>query len=108
MVYSVEEIRHIVAPIARKYRVKSVYLFGSYAKNQATETSDIDLIVDTAGSELKGLFALGALYCELKEALQKEIDLITVSSLEQELRLPSEKQFRDNIKQERIMLYDVA
>ena len=108
MVYSIEEIRRIVVPIAGKYNLKAVFLFGSYARGEADEKSDIDLIVDTAGTDIKGLFALGELYCALKEAFQKEIDLITVSSLEQSAHLPSEKLFRENIKNERVSLYAVA
>ena len=108
MVYSIEEIRQIVAPIAKKYNLKAVFLFGSYARGEADEKSDIDLIVDTAGTDIKGLFALGELYCALKEAFQKEIDLLTVSSLEQSAHLPSEKLFRENIKNERVSLYAVA
>ena len=108
LVYSIEEIRQIVVPIAEKYNLNAVFLFGSYARGEADETSDIDLIVDTAGTDIKGLFALGELYCTLEEAFQKEIDLITVSSLEQSAHLPSEKLFRENIKNERVSLYAVA
>lgn len=108
MVYSIEEIRQIVAPIAKKYNLKAVFLFGSYARGEADEKSDIDLIVDTAGTGIKGLFALGELYCAFEEAFQKGIDIITVSSLEQSAHLPSEKLFRENIKNERVSLYAVA
>lgn len=108
MVYSVDEIRQIVAPIAKKHNIKSVFLFGSYARGEASEASDIDLIVDTAGTNIKGLFSLGELYCELTDAFRKEIDLITVSSLEQEVLLPSEKFFRENVEKERVSLYAAA
>ena len=108
MVYSLEEIRQIVVPIAKKYNLKAVFLFGSYARGEADEKSDIDLIVDTAGTGIKGLFALGELYCAFEEAFQKGIDIITVSSLEQSAHLPSEKLFRENIKNERVSLYAVA
>ena len=76
MVYHVDEIRQIVAPIANKYHLKAVYLFGSYARGTATESSDIDLLIDTSGTELKSLFALGALYCDLENARHKPIELI--------------------------------
>lgn len=108
MVYSLDEIRQIVEPIARKYNLKSVFLFGSYARGEAAETSDIDLIVDTVSTDIKGLFALGELYCEFEDAFQKKIDLITLSSIEQAARLPSDVLFRENIKNERVSLYDVA
>ena len=45
-VYSINEMRSYIAPIAIRYRVERVYLFGSYAKGCATSESDIDLRID--------------------------------------------------------------
>ena len=42
MIYAVEEIKSIVLPVAQKYQLRAVYLFGSYARGTATENSDID------------------------------------------------------------------
>lgn len=108
MVYSVAQIQKIITPIAKKYGLKAVYLFGSYARGEAAEHSDIDLLVDTSGTNLRSLMSLGALYCELEDALQKKIDLITVSSLEQTSQMPGEDLFKENVKRERLNLYAVA
>ncbi len=108
MLYTVEEISARIIPVALKYQLPAVYLFGSYARGTATEDSDIDLLVDTTGTELKSLFALGALYCDLEEALDKRIDLVTISSLEQEAHMPSEMEFRNTVMKERVELYAVA
>lgn len=108
MLYTVAEISQRVLPVALKYKLPAVYLFGSYARGTATEDSDIDLLVDTTGTDLKSLFALGALYCDLEEALAKKIDLITVSSLEQEARMPSDTDFRAAVMKERVELYAAA
>lgn len=108
MVYSIEQIRDIVAPIARKYNMKAVYLFGSYARGEATEHSDIDLIIDTDGTEIKSLLALAAVYCDMEEAFGKHIDLITLSSLEQKVQMPSEMNFRGNVNNERVNIYAAA
>lgn len=108
MVYTISEIQTLIAPIAKKYHIPAVYLFGSYARGTATEASDIDLLVDTSGTTLTSLLSLGALYCELEESLQKPIDLITVSSLQQKAQMPSEQDFRETILNERVKLYDVA
>jgi len=51
-IYSIEEIRNILAPIFARYDVKHAILFGSYANNSATDKSDIDLLVD---SGLRGM-----------------------------------------------------
>ena len=56
MIYKIDEIaRRIAEPVAR-YDIRAAYLFGSYAKGTATETSDIDLLVDTTGSKITGMF----------------------------------------------------
>ncbi|MBQ8509834.1 MAG: nucleotidyltransferase domain-containing protein [Clostridia bacterium] len=108
MVYSIDQIRTIIQPIAEKYNLRAVYLFGSYARGTAGEDSDIDLLVDTTGTTLTGLFALGELYCELEEALGKKIDLITVSSLRQRPQMPSDITFRDSVWNEKVDLYVAA
>lgn len=108
MVYSLDEIRNRITPIAEKYHLRAVYLFGSYARGHARSDSDIDLLVDLTGTEIKGLFALSALYSDLEDALQKPIDLVTVSALTQTAQMPSEEDFRKTVMQERVELYAVA
>lgn len=71
-IYTIEEISTILRKILKDKPVYQVILFGSYAKQQASKNSDIDLIIDTK-SELKG-FSLLKLICELQESLKKEID----------------------------------
>jgi predicted nucleotidyltransferase len=68
-IYLVEEIKRIVEPIAKAHRIDRVYLFGSYARGDADEKSDIDLRIDA--DKIKGMFALGALYAELEAPLEK-------------------------------------
>ena len=108
MVYSIEQIQALVAPIARKYGLRAVYLFGSYARGTAREDSDIDLLIDTSGTEIKSLLSLAAVYCELEEALGKPVDLITMSSLEQQAQMPSEQRFKANVVKERVSIYAAA
>ena len=108
MVYTVEQIQAAIIPIAQKYNLRAVYLFGSYARGTATESSDIDLLIDTTGTALHGLLALGAVYCDLEDALGKEIDLLTTGSLTQKAMMPSDERFQQTVQQERKVLYAVA
>jgi predicted nucleotidyltransferase len=108
MVYTIQEIRSKVLPILVKYRIPAMYLFGSYARGDATEDSDIDFLIDTTGTELTSLLRLGALYCDLEEAFQKPIDLITVRSIMQESSMESDIDFRNTVLKERVRLDDVA
>lgn len=66
------------------------------------------MLVDATGTQLKRFLTPGALYNDLEDALGKKIDLITVSSLQQRLQIPSEEMFRDTVWKEKVSLYDVA
>ena len=77
MVYTINQIRDIVNPIAASYGVRSLSLFGSYARGEATDDSDIDLLLDRTGMA-KG-WTIGGLYADLTDALGKELDLVTTT-----------------------------
>lgn len=108
IIYSIDEIKNIILPIAQRYHLQAVYLFGSYARGDANEDSDIDLIVDTRGTELNTLLKLGGLYCDLEDALGKSIDLITVASLEQAPKMSGDAEFKKNVWNEKVDLYVAA
>lgn len=108
MIYAVDEIARIVRPIAQRHGLRAVYLFGSYARGAATEASDIDLLIDTTGTNIKSLLQVAAVYCELEDALGKRVDLITVSSLEQRAQMPSEQNFRKTVWSEKVDIYVAA
>lgn len=54
-VYTIAEIRAKAVPIAKKYGVKKLSLFGSYARGEADEKSDLDFLYDDINHS--GLFA---------------------------------------------------
>jgi len=93
--YTIEDIKTIVAPIAQKYGVERVFLFGSYARGDAAENSDVDLRIDKGS--LKGMFALCGLYTEIEEALRMKVDILTTGSLDAD--------FLSRIQQEEVLLY---
>ncbi|MCL2254026.1 MAG: nucleotidyltransferase domain-containing protein [Lachnospiraceae bacterium] len=93
--YTIEELKEIIYPIAQKYNISKVYLFGSYARGDFDEQSDIDIRIDKG--ELKGMFALCGFYTEVEEALNQKIDILTTGSLEEA--------FLEKIKQEEVLLY---
>lgn len=108
MIYTLEEIRSRTLPIIQKYRIPAMYLFGSYARGQATEDSDLDFLVDTTGTDLTSLLRLGALYCDLEDAFEKRVDLITVRSIMQNTDMASDVDFRNAVLKERVRLDAVA
>jgi len=94
--YTIEEIRQRVVPVAKRHGVKRVYLFGSYARNEARAKSDVDLRIDSG--DLKGYFALGGLYNDLEKSLKIKVDLLTTCALEEK--------FLKNIEKEEMLLYE--
>lgn len=107
MIYTLEEIERRIRPIAEKYHLRAVYIFGSYARGDANENSDIDLLVDDTGSGMRGL-AYGGLYSDLEEALEKSLDMVTIGALEQPARHKSDISFRETVQRERRKIYAVA
>ena len=103
--FTLDEIRERVTPVARKYGLKAVYVFGSYARNEATSDSDIDILVDRTGSSIRGMFDMGSLYHDLRESIGKEIDLITTHTLEQRNTRNRIPMFVENLEAERIQVY---
>lgn len=81
-VYSFEEIADRVRPIAEKHKLRSVYLFGSYARGDADEESDIDLLVEPSDLT-NSSWCYGGLYADFEDALEKEISMVTLDTLEQ-------------------------
>ena len=98
MIYTINQIREIAMPIAASYGVKSLSLFGSYARGEATEDSDIDLLLDRAG--MAGGWAMGGLYADLRDALGKELDLVTVGG--------AKPDFLNRIRRDEVRLYERA
>ena len=108
MIYTLDEIKKLVFPIIQKYNIPAMYLFGSYSRGEATEESDLDFLIDTTGTRLTSLLAMGELYCDLEEVFHKEIDLITVRACVQNVVTESDRSFRDAVMRERVKLNDVA
>jgi predicted nucleotidyltransferase len=106
VVYSIDELKRKVAPIAARYDLPAVYIFGSYARNEATEDSDVDILIDGDGSGVKSLFDMGGLYHDLRESLRKEIDIVTVQGLEQEKDVGA--MFIDNVINDGVILFERA
>ena len=105
--YSINEIRERVKPVAKKYGLPLVYLFGSYARGEATPDSDIDLLVEVRGSDALG-WAFGGLSNDLEAALEMPIDLVTVASLEEPTNRRGKLHFREAVNRERVVLYELA
>ena len=91
--YSIVELQSIVEPLAKKYGAERIYLFGSYARSDMNDRSDIDLRID------KGL-ALAGLLVDLEGALGMPVDLIPTTSLD--------PHFLESIHSDEVLLYEAS
>ena len=105
MVHTLEEISRLVRPVAEKYHLKAVYIFGSYARGEAQKNSDVDLLVDLTGADLSEFFAVGGLYNDLEDALPKRISFMTTGSLNQMCLRRSDCLLRNAIQAEMKEIY---
>ncbi len=93
---TIKKIKETITPICQKYGVKRAFLFGSYARGEAREDSDVDIRIESG--KIKGLFQLSGFRIDLVEALGLEVDLLSV--------LPEYENFRANLKRDEILLYE--
>ena len=104
MVYSIEELKTKIEPIAQKYDISAVYIFGSYARGDASDDSDVDVMIKREGSKIHG-FIMGALYEDLLDSIGKGVDLLTEESLEQHDTKNRTPWFYENLLKERVQIY---
>jgi predicted nucleotidyltransferase len=73
-----EDIKRVLfsnREILKKYKVKSIALFGSYVRNEEKEDSDIDFLVDF--QEGATLFDFVELQDNLSEILEKRVNIVS-------------------------------
>ena len=73
-VYSLKQLKALIKPIFQKYEINEIYLFGSYARGEATKDSDVDIYCSKGN--VRSLIDQGRLIDELKTALNKEVDIV--------------------------------
>ncbi len=61
--------------------IKSASVFGSYARGDFNEKSDIDILIEFKEGKEKDLFEFIALERKLSEILDKKVDLVTINSV---------------------------
>lgn len=76
-------IEEVKTKIANEYNIKRIELVGSYRRNQAKETSDVDLLIldDSAPRGFKFIEMID----RLEDELGKHVRLLTVRGLSEDL-----------------------
>lgn len=96
MLYTIPEIKEKTEPIARNYGIRRMSLFGSYARGDAKENSDIDIYIDKG--RLRSLFQYFAFVNDLEDSLNCHVDVVTTGI--------QDKEFLDSITNEGVLLYE--
>ena len=74
---TIEFMRQIVAPLAEKYNIEGVYLFGSYATGNASKDSDVDFLVKFV-AKVPSIFKIMGFRQELEDNLNHSVDIVTM------------------------------
>ena len=92
---TVAKIKPVVSRLAREYGAERVFLFGSYARGDATDESDIDLRIDKG--RIRGI-EFGGVHADLERALGASVDLVPTTSLSQD--------FLNKARSQEVLLYE--
>ncbi len=82
--HKIENIKGKILNVLKQYNVKKASLFGSIVRGEASDKSDIDLLIEFEGR--KSLLDLAALKLELQELLKWKVDVLTYKSIHPSLK----------------------
>ncbi len=97
MPYSIDEIKTKAIPIAQQYGVDTLSLFGSYARGDADEKSDIDFLIQKGN--MKGLLSYCGMIADLEDTFQCRVDLVIKNAVK-------DKSFLEAIYRDEVILYE--
>ncbi len=83
-IQALREMREEILQIAAKHGARTVRIFGSVARGEEDETSDLDLLVEM--EEGRSLLDLGGLLMELQDLLGCRVDVVTEKGLRERIR----------------------
>lgn len=109
-IYSIDEIKDLIYGIFKKYNIDKAYIFGSYARGEATNNSDIDIMIKK-GNAYMTLVTLGALFTEIEKILKKKVDIIIEETYTKDIKYDdkskklAKKIFYNEVLLDRVKIY---
>lgn len=97
MPYTIDEIKTKALPIAIRYGVDELSLFGSYARGEADEKSDLDFLIQKGN--IKGLISYCGMITDLEDVFQCHVDLVIKNAIKDD-------QFLAEICKDEVKLYE--
>ena len=96
MPHTLEEIKSKAIPIAERYGVESLSLFGSYARGEADDKSDMDFLI--LKGDISGLMAYCGMIADLEDMFQCHVDVVIKSAIK-------DKEFLEEIEKDEVLIY---
>lgn len=94
-IYTLDEIKAMALPIAARHGVAELYLFGSYARGEATSDSDLDFRIEKG--RIRNVLQLGSFLNDIEDTFQKNADVLTTQMLSDD--------FLSSIRAEEVLIY---
>lgn len=107
MVYhmlTIEEIKEKITPVAKKYEVPLIYLFGSFAREESHQFSDVDLAIVMQNSKVDNLLDLARFQAECEEILDREVEISDAEALENDDM--TKRYIMENYINDRVIVYE--
>lgn len=95
---STQAMTQQIAEYFKTQPVLKAWLFGSFARGEETETSDVDILI--VPDKMVGLFKLSGMMLDLQDLLDQRVDLVTEKGL-----LPFA---RESVDRDKILIYERA
>lgn len=93
MILKQEDIKQVVQEYFKDKPVNKVYLFGSYARGEAKEDSDVDLIIEIDDTKKRmSLFGFLGLQIGIENSLNKKVDLVEAHLFFPRIKIQAEKE----------------
>lgn len=87
-IYSLNDIKKMLREVLNNTEVEKAILFGSYAKKEQNQHSDIDILIDSNG-KIKGL-KFFAIIEMIREKFDKEVDVIEKCEINKNSKIEKE------------------
>jgi len=102
-ILSMDAIRLLVRPVARKYKINKLFLFGSYARGEANAESDIDLMLE--GGNINGMLGFVDIIDSFQAAVHKKVDLVDTRAVA-ENKTRAGRRFYEHVERDKVLIYE--